>query len=136
MLRFLVLLAPAFLSFSCGYIGEPLPPALHIPQHVTDLSAVQKGGKILVQFTLPAHTTDNLDIHKPVTVELRVGATTVPFDLERWQAGAKVFTDLPVDQPTVPYDFPATEWFGKDVAIAVKVLGDNGRTAGWSNIFI
>ena len=136
MLRLLVLLAAAFLSFSCGYIGEPLPPALHIPQRVSDLSAVQKGGKILVQFTLPAHTTDNLDIQKPVTVELHVGATTAPFDMQRWQSGAKVFTDLPADQPAVQYVFPATEWFGKDVAIAVKVFGDNGRTAGWSYMFI
>ena len=76
MLRLLIPLAAALLSFSCGYIGEPLPPALHIPQRVSDLSAIQKGGKILLHFTLPAQTTDNLDIRKPVSVELRVGPTS------------------------------------------------------------
>jgi hypothetical protein len=136
MLRLLVLLAAALLSFSCGYIGEPMPPALHIPQRVTDLSAVEKGGKILVQFTLPAYTTDNLEIRKPLTVELHVGPTKAPFQLELWEAGAKVFTGLPVDQPAVQYVFPATEWSGKDVAIGVKVFGANGRTAGWSYMFI
>lgn len=136
MLRLLPLLAAAFLSFSCGYIGEPLPPALHIPQPVTDLSALQKSDKIIVLFTLPAHTTDNLDIQKEVTVELHLGAAKAPFDREAWAAAARVFTDLPLDQPTVEYVLSASEWPGNDVAIGVKVFGGNGRTAGWSNIFI
>jgi len=52
--------------------GEPLPPARHVPQRVADLSAFQQGARIVVQFTLPSHTTENLDITKPMRVELRV----------------------------------------------------------------
>src|SRR5260370_39696415 len=113
MLRLLVPLAAAFLSFSCGYIGEPLPPALHIPQRVADLSAVQKGSKILLQFTLPAQTTDNLDIRNPVSVELRVGPASVPFERGPWEAGAKIFNDLPVDRPAVAHILPGADGAGK-----------------------
>jgi hypothetical protein len=132
--RILVALT-AVLAFSgCGYVGEPLPPALHIPQRITDLSAIERGAQIVVQFTLPAHTTDNLDIRGPATVELRVGPAGAPFEAANWEAGTKLFNDVPVDLPTVKYSLPGAEWMGKDVVIGVKVFGANGRTAGWSNL--
>ena len=125
----------ALLGSSCGYVGEPLPPALHIPQRVADLSAIERGAQIHVQFTLPTHTTESLDIRTPVRIELRVGLAIQPFDLASWEAAAKVFADVPADQGAVKYDVPAAEWIGKDVAIAVRVFGSNRRTAGWSNLF-
>ena len=131
----LTLLLAALLSSSCGYVGEPLPPALHIPQRVADLSAIERGGRIHVQFTLPTHTTESLDIRKPVRIELRVGWAGQPFDRASWEAGAKSFADIPADQSTVKYDLPAAEWIGKDVVLAVRIFGANGRTAGWSNLF-
>jgi hypothetical protein len=129
-----MLLAALFWS-SCGYVGEPLPPALHIPQRVADLSASERGSQIFVQFTLPTHTTESLEINKPVRIELRVGPAGRPFDLEAWEANAKPFTDIPADQGTIKYDLPAAEWLGKDVGIGVRIFGANGRTAGWSNLF-
>ena len=30
------------------------------------------------------------------------------------------------------YEIPAGEWVGKDVIFGIKVIGDNGRDAGWS----
>jgi hypothetical protein len=134
MLRYFFPAVAALLSFGCGYIGEPLPPALDIPQRVTDLSAGQQGERIVVQFTLPAHTTDNLEIRKPFTVELRVGPAGTPFHSEAWEAAAKLFSDVPSDQPAVKYSVPAAEWIGKDVVIGLKVSRANGRTAGWSNL--
>jgi len=125
----------ALLGSSCGYVGEPLPPALHIPQRVADLSAVERAAQIHVQFTLPTHTTESLDIRKPVRIELGVGPSAQPLDLESWETGAKIFTDIPADQGTVKYDLPAAGWIGKDVVLAVRVFGSNGRTAGWSNLF-
>ena len=125
----------ALLGSSCGYVGEPLPPALHIPQRVGDLSAVERAAQIHVQFTLPTHTTESLDIRKPVRIELGVGPSAQPFDLKSWEIGAKIFTDIPADQSTVKYDLPAAQWIGKDVVLAVRVFGSNGRTAGWSNLF-
>jgi hypothetical protein len=125
----------ALLGSSCGYVGEPLPPALHIPQRVADVSAIERGARIFVEFTLPTHTTESLDIRKPVRVELGIGPAGRPFDLKTWEASVKTFTDLPADQSTVRYPLPAAEWIGKDVVLAVRVFGANGRTAGWSNLF-
>lgn len=78
MVRFWCLLSAALVSSGCGYIGEPLPPALHIPQPVVDLSAIERGSKIFVQFTLPSHTTENLEIRKPVTAQLGIRSYSVP----------------------------------------------------------
>jgi len=125
--------AAALFSAGCGSIGQPLPPALHIPQRVPDLSATEHGDKILVQFTVPARTTENLVIQKPVTAELGIGLAGTPFDLPAWEASAKRFTDIPTEEPAVKYEVPAAAWIGKDVVIAVRILSDKDRTAGWSN---
>jgi hypothetical protein len=134
MPRFWLLLPAALVSSGCAYIGQPLPPARRIPQPVADLSAVERGSKILVQFTLPSHTTENLEIRKTVTVELGIGPAAAPFQLESWEAGAKVIPDIPADQGHVKYGFPCAEWIGKDVLIGAKVFGANGRAAGWSKL--
>ena len=134
-MRWLWLLLPAVLAWSgCASVGDPLPPVLHIPQHVTDLSAVEQGARILIEFTLPSRTTENLAMAEPVTIELRIGPAPSPFDRGAWEAGAKEFTDLPTDAATVKYGAPCAEWIGKDVVIGVKVLNEKGRTAGWSNL--
>ena len=39
-------LVPFFL-LSCGYIGDPLPPALNIPRKITDLRVSQQAGRIV-----------------------------------------------------------------------------------------
>lgn len=103
-------------------MGDPLPPALNIPTRVTDLSAVERGSKIIVQFSLPARSTEGLLLKKTGRAELRVA-----------NGGEKLF-ELPVDRPAVRYEFPAAGWIGKDVTLAVRVMGANGRDAGWSNI--
>jgi fibronectin type 3 domain-containing protein len=135
MLRPLLLLA-ALLCTGCGYIGEPLPPALQIPQRVGDLSAMERGGEITMKFTLPAQTTEGLAIRKAVAIELRVGAAQIPFQEQTWAAAAKVFNLDSTDQRNVEFSVPATEWIGKDVRMGVRVFGANGRTAGWSNFFV
>ena len=134
ILRFLLLLAAALFSSGCGYIGEPLPPALHIPERVTDLSASQQGARIVAQFTLPSHTTENLDITRSVRIELRVGSAGTPLKTEAWEAAAKLLDDIPTDHPAVKYSLPGGEWIGRDVVIGVKIFSDKGRTAGWSNM--
>ena len=133
MWRAWVAVAAALFSAGCGSIGQPLPPALHIPQRVPDLSATEHGDKILVQFTLPSRTTESLMIQKPVTAELGIGPASSPFDLPTWEASAKRFTDIPTEKPAVKYDVPAAAWIGKDVVIAVRILSDKDRTVGWSN---
>ena len=133
MWRAWVAVAAALFSAGCGSIGQPLPPALHVPQRVLDLSAIQQGNKIVVHFTVPSHTTENLMIAKPVTAEMGIGPADTPFVLGVWEAGAKRFNEIPTEEPNVKYALPAAAWIGKDVVIAVRILSDKDRTAGWCN---
>lgn len=126
----------ALLSAGCGSVSTTLPPALHIPQRVIDLSAVEQGKQIVVQFTMPTRTIENLLIQKSVTADLRIGPASAPFRPEVWAASARSFTDIPTDEPPVKYGVPATEWVGKSVVIAVQILNDRGRTDGWSNMVV
>lgn len=133
MWRAWVAVAAALFSAGCGSVGQPLPPALHVPQRVLDLSAVQQGDKVVVRFTVPSRTTENLMIQKPVTADLGIGPAATPFVLGVWEAGAKRFDDIPTGESSTKYAVPAAAWIGKDIAIAVRILSDKDRTAGWSN---
>jgi len=117
----------------CGYIGEPLPPLMNIPARPGDLIAVQRGARILAHFTIPAITTEGTVIKKPVTPELRIG----PKPAGQFNPGAWAATATPAGQPAVEnsvaqFEIPVASWIGRDVALAAKVTGANGRDAGWS----
>ena len=75
----------ALLLAGCGYIGEPLPPALRRPVRVTDLAAVERGSKIIIQFTIPKVTTEGLPIKGDEDIELRIGPPDDPFRMAAWQ---------------------------------------------------
>jgi fibronectin type 3 domain-containing protein len=112
----------------CGYVGDPLPPLANIPSRVTDLAAVQRGGRIIVQFTIPERTTEGIAIKTPPGLDLRIGTATAPYDPGRWAAEARQIPESPL-----PYSIPSAEWTGKEVSIAVNVIGSNGKSSGWSN---
>src|SRR5450432_2546421 len=80
--------AAALLLAGCGYVGDPLPPLANIPARVSDLAAMQRGGRIIVQFTVPAKTTEGHLIPPPVHLDLRAG-TAVQFEENQWAAGAR-----------------------------------------------
>jgi hypothetical protein len=118
----------------CGYFGEPLYPLLNIPNRVGDLTAIQRGGVIVYQFTLPVLTTEGKQA-RVGRIELRAGeAGPGTFNVNEWAARAKPM-DAPYDQgkPHVMNEMPAAPWIGKDLVLAVKVYGVNKHDAGWSN---
>lgn len=109
----------------CGYPGDPLPPALNRPRVVTDLSAVERGSKIVIQFTMPTETTDGLPVRSGADVELRVGAAGGgKLDIPEWERTAERVGGKEVD---------AAKFYGKTVVIGVRVKGARGQSAGWSN---
>lgn len=61
-------LAP--LLASCASPGPPRPPSLHLPAVVTDLSAERAGNEVLLRWTTPARTVDNLKVPEPLTAEI------------------------------------------------------------------
>lgn len=138
-MRFLVLAILAVALSGCGYVGEPLPPALRRPMRVTDLAAVERGAKIIVQFTMPRITTEGLAIKKNQDVELRYGASPVtPFRFDAWEKASQRVDSVPQDpaKPTelIRVELPAEKFVGKDLVIGVKVHAPSGKDIGWSNI--
>ena len=131
MRRILPALA-AFLS-GCGYVAGPLTPLANIPARVSDLAAVQRGGKLIVQFTAPQLTTEGVAIKQPPSFDLRIGPGPAPFTAAQWASEAKRIPPVAAAGGMVRYDVPCAEWTAKGVTIAVRVVGANGKDAGWSN---
>lgn len=124
----------SLLLVGCGYVGDPLPPALHIPHRVTDLNAVQRGDQIEIRFTTPALTTEELGINHFESMELRIGPLPKEFTLETWAAEARpISAPLPLPGKPVQVNVPAADWTGKEVLIAVRFAGARGRLSDWSN---
>jgi fibronectin type 3 domain-containing protein len=126
--------AAALLTAGCGYTGDPLPPLANIPARVNDLAAVERGDRIMVQFTVPPRTTEGVAIKTPVTLDLRMGTAEPPFNQDAWAAHATPVPAGPVDNGVARYEIPAAAWTGKEVILAVRVLSARGKTVGWSNL--
>jgi hypothetical protein len=112
----------------CGYIGEPLPPALKRPVRVADLTAVERGSKILIQFTVPKVTSEDLPVVDP-DIELRMGTSGDTFQPELWDR----ITAVSQEKGIAKAEVPASKYDGKTVTVGVNVHGPGGKTLGWSN---
>jgi hypothetical protein len=122
-----------FLS-GCGYIGEPQPPALNIPQRVQDLRVLQYGDRLVIDFTILPLTTEGLAIKELGPSELVAGPNVTPFDVGRWAAAAETIP-LPAEKPGAVHDeIAAAKWTGKDMVFGVRPSNAKGRKAAWSNL--
>lgn len=116
------LLLISCLFASCGYVGDPMPPSLHIPVAVADLRAEQQADQIAIRFTLPALTTDNAGIRRFQDVELIGGPE-----------GASGRIPIPLASPgPVELTVPVSDWGGKSVTFKVRSQGVRGRWSEWS----
>jgi len=118
----------------CGYVGDPLPPALNIPTVVRDLRGLEYGTDVLIEFSPPALTTEGLPL-KSSKVELFIGPNVDPFSPDKWAAGATKF-DVPSATGTISHQVPIRPWVGKEIVIAVRVVGSKGRASNWSNFVV
>ncbi|HET8550651.1 MAG TPA: hypothetical protein VFL57_21725, partial [Bryobacteraceae bacterium] len=73
MTRRAAALAAAAWVTGCGYVGDPLPPALNIPERVRTVRAVQIGDRLVVEFTMPERTVEALPLKLPLRADVRVG---------------------------------------------------------------
>jgi fibronectin type 3 domain-containing protein len=105
------------------------------------LKVVERGDQLVINFTSPIRTTDNLTIKRFSEVDLRIGEAITPFDFDSWSASARQY-QLPL--PTIDYELPrpvpemksipATDWVGKRVAILVRTaVRKTGHYSQWSN---
>ena len=125
----------ALVLAGCGYVGDPLPPSLHIPEAVTVLSATQTARGIEIAFVTPALTTDGLRIRELQDVELRIGPVRDSF--EAWLETADAI-DLRAQTPVPGTELrlvrPAQPWEGQEIAVAVRTVGRSGRPSPWSEL--
>lgn len=127
----------AALLCGCGYTGDPLPPALMIPQRVEDLRGRQRGGELALEFTVPRKTTEDLLLKTPPAVELRAGpATGGPFDMNAWLAGSRRLPEPLIQNGAARLRIPAGEWAGQEVVLAVRTIGPRGKPSAWSNLLV
>jgi hypothetical protein len=105
----------------CGYVGDPLPPALNIPVPVNDLRVIQRGEKLLIDFTAPALTTEAIGITTFASAEIRIGDAVLP---------------LPLPEPgeAAHAELPARQFVGKEVLARVVLAGPKGRQSSESNL--
>jgi hypothetical protein len=122
------------LLYGCGSIGEPLYPALHIPSPVTDLSVVEQGPNLDINFTVPPLTTEGLPLKEIGMVDLRVGASPPNgWNFDEWARSATNVSVPTPDKPgLVQARVPVSRFVGSDVVVAVRVTNPKGRDAGWS----
>lgn len=133
-------LAPALFALGlagCGYVGEPLPPALEIPVQITDLRGVQRGAKVYLAFTATLESTDKLLLKRLSSIDLRAGQNPPGgFNLDAWADAA---APIPVKDPRageIAIDVPAAQWAGKEMVFAVRTAGPTGRASRWSNLLV
>jgi hypothetical protein len=132
-LRWTGLLISAALLASCGYVGDPQPPALRIPGKIADLTVSQTEDRIRIRFTVPELTVDGVMLRRG-RVDLRAGPyAATPFDAEAWAAQANTLDTG--EFKTGPYELevPAAGWTGQEVLFRVRLLNDRGRAGDWSD---
>jgi hypothetical protein len=129
-----LLLFGLVLCAGCGYVGDPLPPALNIAAQVRDLRVVEYGDRLIIDFTIPALTTEGLVVKRLGTVDLRIGPGTNPFDVNQWAAAARKVPVNATATGPASTSVPITDWTGKEVVVGVRVINLKGRASAWSNV--
>ena len=119
----------------CGYVGEPLPPALNIPVAIAGLTAAQRAGQVVIRFTIPSLTTEQLPLDVVEEVELRVGVNRAePFDINTWAASARRVGVAKLVPGEVIASTLSTEWTGSEIVVGARMRGGKGRWSQWSNL--
>ena len=130
--RLAFLSATSLLLTGCGYIGGVQPPLANIPADPTELAALQRGATIYVHFKLPTMTTEMRPIKGDLELDLRAGITPNPWNLPQWVESAHKFTPQDVKDGVAQSQFPSLAWTGKEITIAARVIGTNGKASNWS----
>lgn len=96
----------------CGYVGEPLPPALNIPQPPVNLEVVEIGDKLVVSYNQPGLSTEGLPIKRAEAPAITINGQNQTVSLQTAAAAR--------------YEFPAAQWADRDISVEVRA-NNNGR---------
>lgn len=132
-----IVVCAAALLAGCGSIGEPLYPALRIPSRITDLTVIEKGNNLDINFTIPPLTIEGLPLKEIGTVDLRVGPSPSTFSADEWASTAtSVEVPTPADPGPVRATLPVNKFIGQEVIVAVRTSNPRGRYSQWSDFKI
>jgi hypothetical protein len=130
-----IVCAVALLLAGCGQVGQPLYPALRIPMRATDLTVVELGNQLDINFTIPPQTTEGLPLKEIGGVDLRVGpAPSNGWNQDEWAKSAtRVDVPTPANPGPVRATIPVNKFIGSEVIVAARVSNPKGKNDGWSN---
>jgi hypothetical protein len=111
-----------------------LPPLANIPADPTDLAVVQRGATLFAHFKVPELTTEQMPIKGDLELDMRVGIPPNPWNVEVWAASAKKISPQTLKDDIAQYQLPSLPWTGKEITIAARAIGANGKASNWSNI--
>lgn len=94
---------------------------------------MQRGAHIIVHFSPPGTTTEGRPLAGPVKFDLRIGTAVTPFDPQTWAANARVLSQIAMRGGLAQAEISSTEWTDRDVSLAVRTIGANGKESNWSN---
>jgi hypothetical protein len=127
-------------SLGCGYVGPVMPPSPQVPLPITNLTAVERGDKLVIQFSTPGYTTDTLEIQSFSDIDLGIGPATSPVNVSSWAEAAKHYA-LPAQSSDTPpgssvtKELPIAEWQGQDIAVGVRTaIKGRSHSSQWSNL--
>ena len=136
----------ALALLSCGSIGEPLPPLLHIPERAEGLTARQTTAGIVLEWTPPVRTAEAMPLRDALRFAIHRLALSRPDEIvsaERFERESREVGSLEGREPghaaagdrlrfTVDLPQPAEKSF----AYGVRAEGRRGRSLGFSNLAV
>jgi hypothetical protein len=101
---------------------------------VGDLTMVERGDNLDINFTIAPLTTEGLPLKKIGEVELRVGPNqSNGFNMAEWvKSATRVDVPTPANPGPVSAIVPVSKFAGSEVIVAVRVTNPKGKDAGWS----
>lgn len=112
----------------CGYVGPVLPPSPQVPGIIGDLMAVERADQLVITFTTPSRTTDNLPIRELSDIQVLVAEGPLPLNEAEWLNKARVYPiALPSEGRTdvgqaipVTRTLPVQDWLGKHIVVLAR----------------
>ncbi|GGA70721.1 hypothetical protein GCM10011507_22870 [Edaphobacter acidisoli] len=121
------------IAIGCASPGPPMPPSLHLPKVVNDLSARRIGDAVELHWTTPLHTTDGLDIKGAVTAEICRASLSASAQPSKHSDCTPIKRTLVHPGATSAVDaLPAALATGQPALLLyrVRLFNSNDRTAG------
>lgn len=133
ILQALTLASSAAWMFGCGVQGTPRPPRVERPAKITNLTAMQVGQDLQIQFTLPQLTTEGERLTRPLEIEILralapsgAGLSRLP-EPEVWTLLTRQEWSPHAKDNVVSYSQHLTgreyhDWQGQTLVVAVRTL--------------